>query len=168
MRPDLPDYGIYPWWPIAGDEWIHPEDRALAQLRIPSERVWRRELFDGEYYHLFYGSERLRVMPSMWLSVPRQPLEIGDAVEVLSQMGKQEPCIGKIQEKLFLRTIGEIVYVVRRVDYDLPQHYKLDQLKSLQERYKLRTGFYSHQVPVSDPNVAIDYLKIDDADSEQP
>ncbi len=69
MRPDLPDDGVYLSWPETGEHWIHGDDRELASRWIPSSRVFHRVLWDGDYYHLYYGHELIRVRPSMWLRV---------------------------------------------------------------------------------------------------
>ncbi len=113
MRPDLPDYGVYLQWPTQGVDWIHPDDVALAQRLIPSPRVFQRFLFDGQYYHLRYGTETLRVLPSMWTSVGRIDVQVGDRVELLSHFGQKDPGIAVIEEIHCGRAEGQIEYWLR-------------------------------------------------------
>ncbi len=97
-RPDLPDFGVYLHWPAAGLDWIHPDDLPVAERWIPSPRVFRRFHYDGNYYHLQYGDSTLRVQPTMWTSVPRIDVQVGDQVELLSQFGQKDPCIATIED----------------------------------------------------------------------
>ena len=59
--PDMPDCGVYLAWPDDGTQWIHPDDIELATQWIPSNRVLRRHSYDGEYYRLQYGEQKIRV-----------------------------------------------------------------------------------------------------------
>ena len=48
---------------LYGDKDCHPEDVVIARRCFPSERVFRRDLFDGVYYHFTYGRTRFRLRP---------------------------------------------------------------------------------------------------------
>ncbi|HVT28073.1 MAG TPA: hypothetical protein VHE81_08660 [Lacipirellulaceae bacterium] len=101
MMPPLktdPKYGYYPWWPQDGNDWLHPDDVAIARAMIPSNRVFRRNGVDGEYLLMHYGSVTLRVRRTLWREVPHEGFEIGDWVEVLSRGMRNEPRTGIIRE----------------------------------------------------------------------
>ena len=57
--PILPDYGCIHRWPQDGQGFIHPDDVPVATRCFPSERVFRRDRFDGTYYHYSYGADPL-------------------------------------------------------------------------------------------------------------
>ena len=38
-----PKYGYFPWWPQDGNDWLHPDDVAIARSMIPSNRMFRRD-----------------------------------------------------------------------------------------------------------------------------
>ena len=78
--PLLPDYGCIPRWPQEGQAFIHPDDVPIATRCFPSERVLRRDRFDGVYYHYSYGAIRFRLRPSMWLTVKPEGIDIGDVI----------------------------------------------------------------------------------------
>jgi hypothetical protein len=93
-----PKYGHYPWWPQDGDDWVHPEDVALARAMIPSPRVWRREGEQGEYVVLQYGDVRLRVKRTLWVETPHEGYDIGDWVEVRPRGMTNDPVTGQVRE----------------------------------------------------------------------
>ena len=93
-----PRYGYYPWWPQDGEDWVHPEDVAIARRMIPSQRIWRHDGDAGPFIILHYGDVRIRVRPTLWKEVRGEGLEVGDWVEVLSRMGKNKYRIGRIRE----------------------------------------------------------------------
>src|SRR3954451_2252478 len=93
-----PKYGVYPWWPEDGDEWLHPEDIALARQLIPSPRVFRRDGEQGPFVLLHYGPLRLRVKRTLWQEVPHEGFDMGDWVEVLSRGMLNTPRTGVIRE----------------------------------------------------------------------
>ena len=88
--PPLPDYGCIPRWPQDGQGFIHPDDVPVATRCFPSERVFRRDRFDGVYYHYSYGSLRFRLRPSMWLKVISDGIDIGDRVETVGASLERE------------------------------------------------------------------------------
>lgn len=165
MRPELPDYGVILRWPQEGVDWIYPEDLSLAEAMLPGKRVFRRQSFDGEYYHLWYGSQCIRIKPCLWLRVAGEDLEVDDQVEVLAQLGRAEPLIGQIQEKLYDPHQGRIYYLLRNREVLLTTEYSASDLQRLSSRPQLREPNYIHQpqrlgidLPTSDP------LKLDDLD----
>lgn len=140
-----PDYGCILRWPQPGMDWIHPDDREFAEQWVPSRRVFRRESFDGEYYHLRYGSLRLRIKPCLWWKVAAEEIEIDDQVEVLSQLGKAEPLIGQVCEKMFDPHQGRIFYLLRNREVQLVREYSLHELQRLNMRPQLRAPTFEHQ-----------------------
>ncbi len=158
MRPDLPDDGVYLSWPDAGDHWIHGDDRELASRWIPSSRVLHRVSWDGDYYHLYYGHEKIRVRPSMWLRVPTEPLFVGDLVEVLSHFHSKEALIARVVEKLYSASEHRIEYWLRHREQKLPTPFVLSDLQSLTRRPSIREGYVPHPPPKLAETVSIDYL----------
>ena len=146
-RPNLPDFGIYAHWPTPGYSWIHPHDVSVALRLIPSRRVFERSRFDGTYYHLRYGVQRLRVRPSSWTGVSAVDVRVGDCVELLSDFGRFEPGIATVKE-VFASASGEkFEFVVRRGTMVLPTRFSREQFRLLTRRYRLRTGYFDHQLP---------------------
>ncbi len=93
-----PKYGCFPWWPEDGNDWVHPDDVALARSIIPSGRIFRRDSSDGEYLVMRYGEITLRVRRTLWQEVEPEGFELGDWVEVLSLGLRNEPRTGVIRE----------------------------------------------------------------------
>lgn len=93
-----PKHGYYPWWPEDGDDWVHPEDVALARSLIPSPRVWRRDGTAGDFVVMHYGDLRLRVRRTLWKEVRHEGFELGDWVEVRPRGLTNEPHTGQVRE----------------------------------------------------------------------
>ena len=97
--PTLPDFGIYNVWPEEGVQAVHPEDRDRIHAWVPSDHVFERFEFDGEYYHVRYGDRvSFRIKPVLWLQVPDEGLRLGDQVEVLSNNMQNDPLVANIIE----------------------------------------------------------------------
>lgn len=157
-----PDYGAILRWPQDGKSWIHPEDREWVEQFVPSRRVFRRESFDGEYYLLRYGAIRLRIKPCLWWKVAAEDIEIGDQVEVLSQLGQVEPLIGQISEKMYDPHQSRIYYLLRNREVQLTREYFYHELQRLNMRPQLREPSYEHQPQRMGVSlVEIDTLKLD-------
>lgn len=126
----IPDrFGIYPWWPQDGVQWIHPDDVQLAEQLIPGNRIFQREYLNETYSRLHYGDVSIRVKPTMWLEVSTDGYLIGDRVEIRSQMGKQTPGIATISEMLWNRRSGEVEYVLTANDQPLPHTFHVDDFQ---------------------------------------
>ena len=166
-RPDLPDFGVYLHWPAAGLDWIHPDDISLAERWIPSPRVFQRVHYDGTYYHLEYGPSRLRVRPTMWTSVPRIDVQVGDQVELLSHFGQKDPCVATIEDIYCQRAEGQVEFWLRRGQMTLPQSFCRSDFRPLALRHHLRTGYYIHQPPRFFPPADLELLKVDSLGSPQ-
>ncbi len=119
-------------WPCDGDEWIHPDDRHLANRLLPSDRVFRCEDVEGPYNVLTYGDRILRIEPVLWLEVPDEGLRVGDQVEVLSRMGRNWPRIGFIREVLWQDSQRRIVYQIRERHRDLLTFYAAEDLRRVE------------------------------------
>ncbi len=143
-RPDLPDWGVYLRWPSDGDEWIHHQDVELVRRLIPSRRVFRRSAWDGEFYRLHYGESTFRVRPSMWVRVPDIDLEVGQQVELLSHHRQNDPGIFRIAGIFFVPTTGEIEYALQTDELTLKRRFNRTDLKPLEVKHTLRTGYYEH------------------------
>jgi hypothetical protein len=136
--PTMPDCGSYLVWPCEGLDWIHPDDIELANRWIPSNRVFLRTHFDGEHYHLKYGDARLRVRPTMWLTVPNEGFEVGDQVEILGHFQENDPCIGRITEIRFDKPHNRILYTVETRELVLPRTFLATDLMPIHRRIQLR------------------------------
>ena len=138
-----PQYGVYLWWPV-DENWVHPEDLHTAKELIPSNRVFRKESYDDQYSLLLYGTKFIRVRPVIWLQVENEGFELGDLVEVKSQMGKGHPLIATINEIRWedkTRRINYSLYAngraVRRA-YTSDEFQLVQELESALDERKLR------------------------------
>ena len=122
MRAELP-YRVYPWWPENGDAWVHPDDVRLARKLIPSTRVFRRTGREGAYVVLHYGDNRLRVKPTLQHALVGDGFDLGDQVEVCSQMGKNHPFLATICEMDWNAHFRVIYYRLRRREMTLGRRY---------------------------------------------
>jgi len=122
-------YGYYPWWPENGDEWVHPEDVAVARGMIPSKRIWRRDGTLGPFVFLHYGEVNIRVRPVLWVEVNGEGIELGNWVEVLSHMQKNTHCIGQVREmfwNMYTRSIGYRIQSSQQIE---PKTYASSDLR---------------------------------------
>lgn len=149
--PLLPDSGVYLTWPDAGIEAIHPDDRALAEQLIPSDRVFRRVAFDGEYYTVEYGQRSFRIRPSLWLQVPEEGFQIGDRVEVPSRMMQADPMIAVITEMRYSQTRGVILYTLLHNDMPFPREFSAEELLQLTQHAHLTPSDFVFPVPKNIP-----------------
>jgi len=142
--PVLPDYGCIFRWPVDGVDFIHPEDQEVALRCFPSERVFRREKFDGEYYHYRYGDVTFRLRPVMWLKVREEGIDVGDQVETIGVGLERDRFVAQVWGMYYLRRKGRMVYRLRRGEQEVPRLYTSDELKSLTEKSKIeaREGIY--------------------------
>lgn len=124
-----PRYGHFPWWPEDGDDWLHPEDVALARRSIPSPRIWRREGDQADFALLQYGDLRLRVRPRLWQETPKPAFEIGDLVEVLPRGMHNDPTTGHIREVLWDDHTQQIHFQIKTASRLVETHYTADDLK---------------------------------------
>lgn len=129
-----PKYGFFPWWPEDGDDWVHPEDVALARETIPSPRVWRRDGEQGSFVLLHYGEVRLRVRRTLWQEVPPEGYEIGDWVEVLSRGQKNTPRTGVIREMHWEPRAHALRYQISEAGQPVPNFYEAADLRSVEPR----------------------------------
>ena len=127
-----PKYGYFPRWPQDGDDWVHPEDVAIARSLIPSGRVFRRDGTWGRYAILHYGEAMLRVLPALWQEVLPEGLEIGDWVEVISRGMLNEPRTGTIREVLWDEDARAIRYQITESGQPLEQLYAREDLQRVE------------------------------------
>jgi hypothetical protein len=127
-----PKYGFYPWWPEDGDEWVHPEDVALARETIPSPRVFRRDGQHGAFVVLHYGPLELRVKPTLWQEIPWEGFEIGDWVEVLSRGQLNTPRTGVIREMHWEPRARSMRYFIDENGLPIPHAYSAEDLKHVE------------------------------------
>lgn len=161
MRPEMPDYGVYLNWPEEGTHWIHPEDVELVEKLIPSERVFRREAFDGEYYHLSYGDLKLRVKPSLWTTVRGEGFDVGDHVEIHSRFGNNTPLVGAIHDMHYSQTEQRIVYQIIDREFELPKNFYAEDLIQHTPRIQIREGDTTHPPQKYEPMKGMETLPLD-------
>ena len=160
MRPELPDHGVYLQWPDEASGWIHPDDVAIVEKLIPSDRVFTRESFDETYYHLRYGEIRFRVMPSMWHVVRGENFDIGDHVEILARNDQNMPGVGVISEIRFAQEMQRIQYTVVQREFPLPTHFLSEDLVNLTPHERLDEPRTEHPPQRLSPLSDVDYLKL--------
>lgn len=145
--PILPDYGCIHRWPQDGQAFIHPDDVPIATRCFPSERVFRRDRFDGTYYHYSYGKIRFRLRPSMWLKVDSDGIDIGDAIETTGLSLERELFVAQVWGMYYIRRKGCILYRLRRGDSTVPQLYPASHLRLLTDKAVVREGEIPHPEP---------------------
>ena len=143
----LPDYGCFPRWPEDGQAFIHPDDIEIAKQCFPSERVFRRDQFDGEYYHYSYGDIRFRLRPAMWLRVDAEGIDVGDQVETTGLALERELFVAQVWGMYYVRRKGCILYRLQRSGNKVPRLYAGDQLRLLTDKAKVRAGDTEHPQP---------------------
>lgn len=135
MAPPLktePKFGYFPWWPQDGDDWLHPDDVALARTMIPSQRVFCRDGSEGDYLLLHYGIVTLRAHRTLWQEVPHEGFNIGDCVEVLSRGLRNESRTGVIREMLWNDHHRAIGYLISDNDVPVPDIFTRDDLQHVE------------------------------------
>lgn len=146
--PQLPDYGYIPRWPRDGRGFIHPQDFKAATWCIPSERVFRRDAFDGTYYHCNYGDRRFRLRPCLWVPVASDGLDIGDLVETTGIGMARELFVARIHGMRFVSYEGCILYSLRRHDRVMPARYHGSELRLLTNKARIREQGIIHPIPI--------------------
>ena len=111
-----PCYGVYQRWPVDGEDWIHPFDVGIVKQLIPGDRVFRRTDLNSEYLLVTYGNISFRVRSAIWHEVDYEGFDIGDYVEVKSQMCQQEPFVGRIRDLKGNHRFKRIEYYLFRAD----------------------------------------------------
>ncbi|TWT47729.1 DUF6960 family protein [Botrimarina hoheduenensis] len=115
-----PKHGYFPWWPEDGDNWVHPQDVAVARSVIPSSRVWRREGIEPatpeDYVVMRYGSVQIRVRRTLWRELRSEGFEVGDMVEVRPRGMTNEPHTGHVRDVLWNEHEGRIEYFLLGVE----------------------------------------------------
>jgi hypothetical protein len=124
-----PKYGYFPWWPVNGNDWVHPEDVAAARSMIPSGRIYRRDGVSGPYVVLHYGQLRLRVRRTLWCEVEPEGFEMGDWVEVCSRGLRNTPRTGTIREIVWDEQARAIRYQILEGDRPIENLYAADDLQ---------------------------------------
>ena len=127
-----PKFGYFPRWPEDGNDWLHPDDVALARTLIPSSRIFRRDGTGGEYQFLHYGDIHLRARPALWQEVSHEGFDIGDWVEVKSRGMRNEPRTGVIREVLWNETTRAIAYQITENGVPIADLYAREDLQRVE------------------------------------
>ncbi len=147
MRPDLPDFGCFPRWPAEGSAWIHPDDRAIVLRLIPSDRIFRRERFDGVFYHYRYGEIRFRLKPCMWLTLSGEGVDVGDLIEIVGFGMERELFVATVVDAIYAAEEGRCVYRLSRAGVIDERLYGCEEFRVLTDKTKLRQGQTVHPTP---------------------
>ncbi len=143
----FPQYGLMPRWPENGDAFIHPDDVSLVSRLIPSERVLRRDSYDGTYYHYRYGDLSFRMRPCLWLPIEAEGLDLADEVETIGVGMERELFIGVVTGMYYVRRKGRILYRLSRGDQTIGRLYVREHLRLLTEKRRVRKGEIDHPTP---------------------
>jgi hypothetical protein len=127
-----PKYGCFLRWPQDGNDWLHPDDVALARAMIPSGRIFRRDGIHGEFHRLHYGNIMFRARPALWQEVPHEGFDIGDWVEVLSHGMRNEPRTGVIREMLWDEGERAVRYQILENDIPIADLYAREDLQRVE------------------------------------
>jgi hypothetical protein len=131
-------YAVYQRWPQDGTGWVHPEDVNTVRRLIPGRRIFRREPDEGRYMVFSYGQREFRVLPTLHLAIDGEGFDIGDRIEVKSQLGRNRPFIGRIREMRWNERHQRIEYFLARREQGVPRWYSADELSCLENKTKLR------------------------------
>lgn len=148
MLTSFPHYGIIARWPQDGQGWIHPADVPAVTRLVPSERVLRRDSFDGTYYHYRYGEHRFRLRPCLWLPISAtEGIDVGDEVETLGVGMERELFVGEVVGMYYVRRKGRLLYRLRRGDHVLPKLFLREHVRLLTPKQRVRAGEIEHPTP---------------------
>ena len=112
-------FGVCLWWSDEVPAWVHPDDVEIADRLVPGNRIFKRQecgnFADRKlgYSLISYGSERIRVLPAIWLPIKFEGFEIGDLVEIKSRLGRRRASIGEIRDIRWNRHAQRIEYFVK-------------------------------------------------------
>ena len=135
-----PKYGVFPWWPENGNDWLHPEDIDLARRLIPSLRVFRRDGVTGPFVVLHYGETKLRALPSLWQEVRYEGFDIDNWVEVVSRGHRNTPRTGRIREMLWEPRSKTLRYLITENEQPIAKMYTCDDLRHVEPTAELSTA----------------------------
>jgi len=127
-----PKYGCFLRWPQDGNDWLHPDDVALARTMMPSQRIFRRDAADGDFHRLHYGNVVLRALPALWQEVAYEGFNIGDWVEVLCHGMRNEPRTGVIREMLWDERARAVRYQITESDVPIADFYTREDLQRVE------------------------------------
>ena len=145
--PQLPDYGCIARWPENGAGFIHPADVPAATQLFPSHRVFRRNLFDGTYYHCTYGGTRFRLRPCLWLPIRPDGIDIGDEVETTGVGMTRELFVATVADMFFTRRKRCIQYRLRKCDSTIPTLFAASDLRLMKEKSRVNLSGSNHPIP---------------------
>ncbi len=134
VRPQFPDYGAFLSWPAEGHGWIHADDVSRVRQLIPSNRVFRRDAFDGLFYHYRYGHSTFRLRPCLWLPLSWEGFNIGDHVETIGLSLQRELFLARIVEMHYERYKNRIVYRLKRRSHTIPRNFTAHEIRLCRAR----------------------------------
>lgn len=138
MWPQLPDYGCIARWPQDGFDFIHPDDTEKVRQLFPSNRVFRRERFDGRFYHCRYGEIEFRLQSCLWIPVSHEGFDLGDRVETTGVGMVRELFVGTIANMYFAQGEDGITYRLRRGTMQHSQTFSASMMRLLKDKKEIR------------------------------
>ena len=153
--PLLPDYGFIDRWPRDGVGFLHPQDIPAARYCIPSLRVFRRNHFDGQYYHCSYGHRSFRLRPCLICPVTAEGYDLGDWVETVGLNLRRELFVAQVAQMEYSRRWGCILYQLRRGNTTLEKRYRKTELRPLVDKARIRSKPPEPVIPL--PEVGDEY-----------
>jgi hypothetical protein len=79
-----PRWGLYPWFPEHGEEYVHPEDVNAFRLLFPYGKAFAVLAEEDSYVVLQYGNARFRVKPDLLKPISAPANSFGEKVRVVS------------------------------------------------------------------------------------
>jgi hypothetical protein len=133
-----PIYGCFTRWPVDGTSWLHPDDVHVMLTLIPSDRIFCRRWLGGEYSQLTYGRFTIRARPTLWQVVRPGQYQVGDLVQIRSQMMQQEPGLAFVREVFWNRHTAAAWYELEQREMILPHRFHESQLRPVEPLQKNR------------------------------
>lgn len=145
--PQLPDYGCIHRWPENGCGFIHSADVPVAKQLFPSDRVFRRDAFDGTYYQCTYGRTQFRLRPCLWLPIRWDGIDVGDEVETTGVGMARELFVATVSDMIYAHRKRCILYRLRRCDSTIPTLFTASDLRLLADKSKVKPNRSIHPAP---------------------
>jgi hypothetical protein len=96
------------------------------------------------------------------VQVPSIDLEVGQQVELLHQLGRNDAGIYRVAEILYSPEQASIEYILTGDSLRIQRKFTRDDLRPLRVRYSLRSGFYRHEIPKAQIPTDVTLLDVGD------
>jgi hypothetical protein len=126
VKKEQDQWGLYPWFPERGPDYVHPEDFDAFAALPPYGRVFRVAPGAVPYVTLIYGEASFRVTPELIDYVGPPAFSIGDRVR---SVPPRTPKSGTIREIHWHHKQRSEFYLLRVADQDAPSRYWRHELE---------------------------------------